>query len=168
MIKGLCHFDADQSVTSMKLIRDTRFNQETMNDFSFNTNFLGRDGFTWCWSNRSIYVNKDQDGPAGGVQDIRFVLWGITLIQQQNFLMKIFPELVSSSGAGTGSAGMVKTIHFNQGDNVIGFFLDGENAQQPIVLLLLSNSSMLLKMMRRNPLVMVVVIIMMYKNLQKG
>ena len=63
-----------------------------MNDFSFNTNFLGRDGFTWWVGQIAPYeVNKDQDGPAGWGTRYRFVLWGIIHIQQQNFLMKIFP-----------------------------------------------------------------------------
>ena len=43
-------------------------------------------------------------------------------------------------GTGTGSGGMSKTIHYNQGDTVIGFFLDGDNAQQPIIMGALGNS----------------------------
>ena len=56
-----------------------------MDDFSFNTNFLGRDGFTWWIGQIAPY--KDADGNplnsmidserVGVLQDIKFVLWDI-------------------------------------------------------------------------------------------
>ena len=69
-----------------------------MDDFSFNTNFLGRDGFTWWIGQIAPY--KDADGNplnsmidserVGVLQDIKFVLWDIIPILRHNWEMKIF------------------------------------------------------------------------------
>ena len=48
--------------------------------------------------------------------------------------------VVSPPGYGTGSAGLFKTIRFQQGDTVIGFFMDGDNAQIPMILGAMGNS----------------------------
>ena len=113
-----------------------------MNDFSFNTNFLGRDGFTWWVGQIAPYeVNKDQDGPAGWGTRYKVRIMGYHPYSQELPDEDLpWAQVMRPPGTGTGSAGMVKTIHFNQGDNVIGFFLDGENAQQPIIMGAIGNS----------------------------
>ena len=114
-----------------------------MNDFSFNTNFLGRDGFTWWVGQIAPYnVNKDQDGPAGWGTRYKVRIMGYHPYSTAELSDEDLPwaQVMRPPGTGTGSAGMVKTIHFNQGDNVIGFFLDGENAQQPIIMGAIGNS----------------------------
>ena len=76
-----------------------------------------------------------------GDVDIRSVLWDIIHILQQLADEDLPWALVMRPpGTGTGSGGMSKTIHFNQGDTVIGFFLDNENAQQPIIMGAIGNS----------------------------
>ena len=93
MIKELCHhFNVDQSITSMKLIRDTHgIPKDLMDDFSFNTNFLGRDGFTWWIGQIAPYMlpQKLKTVRTVGDVDIRCVLWDITLYTE-NLEMKIF------------------------------------------------------------------------------
>ena len=114
-----------------------------MNDFSFNTNFLGRDGFTWWVGQVAPYnVNKDQDTPEGWGTRYKVRIMGYHPYSTAELPDEDLPwaQVMRPPGTGTGSAGMVKTIHFNQGDNVIGFFLDGENAQQPIIMGAIGNS----------------------------
>ena len=49
-------------------------------------------------------------------------------------------QVISPPGHGTGSAGVSKTIRFQQGDIVLGFFLDGDNAQIPVIFGAFGNS----------------------------
>ena len=114
-----------------------------MNDFSFNTNFLGRDGFTWWLGQIAPYeVNKEQDTPAGWGTRYKVRIMGYHPYSTAELPDEDLPwaQVMRPPGTGTGSAGMVKTIHFNQGDNVIGFFLDGDNSQQPIIMGAIGNS----------------------------
>ena len=121
-----------------------------MDDFSFNTNFLGRDGFTWWIGQIAPY--KDADGnPLNSMIDSD-KSWGAPRYKVR--IMGYHPYTTAElgdenlpwalvmrpPGTGTGSGGMSKTIHFNQGDTVIGFFLDNENAQQPIIMGAIGNS----------------------------
>ena len=121
-----------------------------MDDFSFNTNFLGRDGFTWWIGQIAPYKDAD-DNPLNSMIDSS-ESWGAPRYKVR--IMGYHPYTTAElgdedlpwalvmrpPGTGTGSAGMSKTIHFNQGDTVIGFFLDNENAQQPIIMGALGNS----------------------------
>lgn len=113
-----------------------------MDDFSFNTNFLGRDGFTWWIGQIAPYAaTETQDGENG---------WGcrykVRIMGYHPYTNQLADEdlpwaiVMRPPGTGTGSGGMSKTIHYNQGDTVIGFFLDGDNAQQPIIMGALGNS----------------------------
>ena len=113
-----------------------------MDDFSFNTNFLGRDGFTWWIGQIAPYAaTETQDGENG---------WGcrykVRIMGYHPYTDQLADEdlpwaiVMRPPGTGTGSGGMSKTIHYNQGDTVIGFFLDGDNAQQPIIMGALGNS----------------------------
>ena len=121
-----------------------------MDDFSFNTNFLGRDGFTWWIGQIAPY--KDADGnPLNSMIDSD-KSWGAPRYKVR--IMGYHPYTTAElgdenlpwalvmrpPGTGTGSGGISKTIHFNQGDTVIGFFLDNENAQQPIIMGAIGNS----------------------------
>ena len=121
-----------------------------MDDFSFNTNFLGRDGFTWWIGQIAPY--KDADGNALNSMIDSDQSWGAPRYKVR--IMGYHPYTTAElgdedlpwalvmrpPGTGTGSGGMSKTIHFNQGDTVIGFFLDNENAQQPIIMGAIGNS----------------------------
>ncbi len=121
-----------------------------MDDFSFNTNFLGRDGFTWWIGQIAPY--KDVDGNAlnsmidgdnsWGAPRYKVRIMGYHPYTTAELEDKDLPWalVMRPPGTGTGSGGMSKTIHFNQGDTVIGFFLDNENAQQPIIMGALGNS----------------------------
>ena len=115
-----------------------------MDDFSINTNFLGRDGFVWWIGQIAPFsANEAQDGENGWGCRYKVRIMGY---HPYNLVELADAELpwaivMRPPGTGTGSGGMSKTIHYNQGDTVIGFFLDGENAQQPIIMGALGNTA---------------------------
>ena len=121
-----------------------------MDDFSFNTNFLGRDGFTWWIGqiapyqdadgnplNSMIDSDKSWGAPRYKVRIMGYHPYTTAELGDENLPWAL---VMRPPGTGTGSGGMSKTIHFNQGDTVIGFFLDNENAQQPIIMGAIGNS----------------------------
>ena len=114
-----------------------------MDDFSFNTNFLGRDGFTWWLGQIAPFsATETQDGENGWGCRYKVRIMGYHPYTTAELEDEDLPWAIvmRPPGTGTGSGGMSKTIHFNQGDTVIGFFLDGDNAQQPIIMGALGNS----------------------------
>ena len=114
-----------------------------MDDFSFNTNFLGRDGFTWWLGQIAPFsATETQDGENGWGCRYKVRIMGYHPYTTAELSDEDLPWAIvmRPPGTGTGSGGMSKTIHFNQGDTVIGFFLDGDNAQQPIIMGALGNS----------------------------
>ena len=115
-----------------------------MDDFSFNTNFLGRDGFTWWLGQIAPFsATETQDGENGWGCRYKVRIMGYHPYTTAELSDEDLPWAIvmRPPGTGTGSGGMSKTIHFNQGDTVIGFFLDGDNAQQPIICLLYTSPS---------------------------
>ena len=114
-----------------------------MDDFSFNTNFLGRDGFTWWLGQIAPFsATETQDGENGWGCRYKVRIMGYHPYTTAELEDEDLPWAIvmRPPGTGTGSGGMSKTIHYNQGDTVIGFFLDGDNAQQPIIMGALGNS----------------------------
>ena len=92
-----------------------------MDDFSFNTNFLGRDGFTWWIGQIAPYAaTETQDGENG---------WGcrykVRIMGYHPYTDQLADEdlpwaiVMRPPGTGTGSGGMSKTIHYNQGDTCL-------------------------------------------------
>ena len=59
--------------------------------------------------------------------------WGIILLLHHNFQMMIYMAVMylSASGGGRGSS---RSANLTQGCFVFGFFLDGDNAQQPVIM----------------------------------
>ena len=116
-----------------------------MDAFNFKTNFIGKDGFVW-WIGQiapieSWIKNFDQ------VSEIDTELaksWGI---RYKVRIMGYHPysdvELsnddlpwaqVLSTAGNSGSLNTRETVRLNGGDIVVGFFLDGHNAQVPMIM----------------------------------
>ena len=107
------------------------------------SNFLGRDGFRW-------WVGQVAPEEAQGKQ-INGAGWGNRLkvrilgyhpdddIELTNEQLPYAHVLLSpESGSGRGNKG--KSIKIMPGDNVFGFFLDGDDAQQPIIMGVFANT----------------------------
>ena len=107
------------------------------------SNFLGRDGFRW-------WVGQVAPEEAQGKQ-INGAGWGNRLkvrilgyhpdndVELTNEQLPYAHVLLSpESGSGRGNKG--KSIKIMPGDNVFGFFLDGDDAQQPIIMGVFANT----------------------------
>ena len=120
-----------------------------MEESLFNTNFIGKDGFRW-WIGQVApdIVQKPQTKDKKGWGN-RYKVRIMGYHPYNNVELKDeelpWATVISPPGHGTGSAGVSKTIRFQQGDTVIGFFLDGDNAQIPMILGAFGNSSSVAK-----------------------
>lgn len=109
------------------------------------SNFLGKDGFRW-WIGQ-IPPSKFWDLSFSRKPDT----WGnrvkvrIMGYHPQNTIELKDEDLpwatvIIPVTAGSGKAGKAKPIRIAQGDIVIGFFLDGDDAQQPVIFGVIGNS----------------------------
>jgi|MDSZ01.3.fsa_nt_gb hypothetical protein len=116
------------------------------------TNFIGKDGFRW-WVGQVAPANVqgDQLAPRKGSDN-----WGnrlkVRIMGYHPFSKVDLPDedlpwanIMIPSTSGTGGANFVKSVMLRPGDVVIGFFLDGETAQQPIIMGALSRTSEVLQ-----------------------
>ena len=110
------------------------------------TNFSGRDGFSW-WIGRvahSKYWKKENlaSGMLGSedhrvkVRIIGYHPWDDTLSEADLPWANVMMDAVTGSGQGS----MGDTLNLVGGETAIGFFMDGEEAQQPVIIGLLHRS----------------------------
>ena len=125
-----------------------------MEESLLKTNFIGRDGFRW-WigqiapdkvqapqtkgSRRGGRYRKNQKafGNRYKVRIMGYHPYNTVELSDEDLP---WAQVISPPGHGTGSAGISKTIRFQQGDVVVGFFLDGDNAQIPVIFGAFGNS----------------------------
>jgi len=116
-----------------------------MEESLFKTNFIGRDGFRW-WIGQIApdEVQKSQTKEKKGWGN-RYKVRILGYHPYNNVELKDeelpWATVISPPGHGTGSGGISKTLRFQQGDTVIGFFLDGDNAQVPMIFGAFGNSA---------------------------
>ena len=102
------------------------------------TNFVGRDGFIW-WIGRvappSVWRKESTDVKSGWAYRCKVRIIGYHAFQQEVLPDDDLPwahVLVdANSGAGQGNLG--ESSKMVGGETVFGFFLDGEEAQQPVI-----------------------------------
>lgn len=117
--------------------------------------FIGRDGFHWwigqvvqsgAWSaNQPSYSVSDIGSLPGFKRRVKVRIFGYHTADTSNeglpdddlpWAYCIFPVT-----AGSGGGGMSQSASFSGGEFVFGFFIDGEDAQQPCILGVLDKSS---------------------------
>ena len=109
------------------------------------SNFLGRDGFRW-WIGQippsRTWLLQFKKRPMHGVIVFVFVSWGIILKIHKNLKDEDLPwaTVILPTNNGSGKAGFKKPIRVNQGDIVVGFFMDGDDAQLPVIFGVIGNS----------------------------
>jgi len=110
------------------------------------TNFLGKDGFNW-WigqiappkSWRNINVNQSLDGYKHNRVKVRIIGYhpfdcqGIELPDED----LPWAEVMIPTHSGSGQAGLGENMILAGGETCMGFFLDGDDAQQPVIMGLL-------------------------------
>ena len=116
------------------------------------SNFLGKDGFIWwigqvadpkVWRNENSRVEGEKDKAE---ETIDKKAWGyrckVRIIGYHSFDRNILPDedlpwahvLTSASDGAPGQGGFGKLPLLVGGESVVGFFLDGEEAQQPVLM----------------------------------
>ena len=105
------------------------------------TNFVGKDGFRW-WVGQVAPANVqgEQLAPKKDVESwgnrLKVRIMGYHPFSKTELEDKDLPwaNVMLPSTSGTGGANFTASVALRPGDVVIGFFLDGETAQQPIIM----------------------------------
>ena len=114
-----------------------------MEDFLIKNNFVGRDGFVW-WIGQIApdAAQIDQISGTGWGNRHKVRIMGYHPYSTAELKDEDLPwaQVMLPPGVSTGQNQFAKTVKFSAGDTVIGFFLDGENAQVPIIMGQFGNS----------------------------
>ena len=118
----------------------------------FKRYFVGRDGFIW-WVGQiapeSTWSGNKPSGPVGNNNDFpgfgeryRVRIMGYHTADTDALPDDELPwaYIMYPVTAGTGSRGSSASANITQGDFVFGFFMDGEDAQMPVIMGLLGNN----------------------------
>ena len=99
--------------------------------------FLGRDGFRW-WVGQipPIAAQEDQTAKGEGIGN----RYKVRIMGYHPFNEDIpnedlpYAQVLLPVTSGSGGAGFSQSVKLQQGDTVFGFFLDGDNAQIPLII----------------------------------
>ena len=101
------------------------------------SNFIGRDGFRW-WigqippeSAHGDQINKGGWGNRFKVRIMGYHPYDITELPDEDLP---WAQVLISTTAGSGAGNNATTVKIAPGDVVFGFFLDGDNAQIPVIM----------------------------------
>ena len=105
------------------------------------TNFVGKDGFRW-WVGQIAPANVQgeqlapKEGNPSWGRRLKVRIMGYHPFSKADLEDKNLPwaNIMLPSTSGTGGANFATSVALRPGDVVIGFFLDGETAQQPVIL----------------------------------
>ena len=101
------------------------------------SNFLGRDGFIW-WVGQIAPEEAQGAQINGGGLGNRFKvrILGYHPYDEATLENDDLPwaQVLLSPTDGSGRANRATSVKLSPGDNVFGFFLDGDDAQQPVIM----------------------------------
>ena len=109
------------------------------------SNFLGRDGFRW-WIGQippaKTWALQWKKRPNAWGNRVRVRIMGYHPQNTEELADEDLPwaTVILPTNNGSGKAGFKKPIRVNPSDIVIGFFLDGDDAQQPVIFGVIGNS----------------------------
>ena len=107
------------------------------------SNFIGRDGFRW-WIGQipPMEAMSEQFGGGGWGNRFKVRILGYHPLDEAELSNQDLPWALVMLGVsdGTGSGNFTTSSKIRPGDIVFGFFLDGDNAQQPVIMGLLGNT----------------------------
>ena len=102
----------------------------------FKNHFLGRDGFIW-WigqvAKEESWSNQAGEGWCNRVK-VRIQGYHPYSVEELPDDDLPFAHIMLPPTAGTGGGQYAETAIYRQGDVVIGFFMDGTDAQQPVIM----------------------------------
>ena len=110
-----------------------------MIDNLFKSHFIGKDGFRW-WIGQVAPKNvqedqMDQVGKSWGAR-VKVRILGYHPLDEEELPNEDLPwaQVLLSPQGGSGGGGIFKSMRIRPGDVVLGFFLDGDDAQLPVIL----------------------------------
>ena len=110
------------------------------------TNFIGKDGFRW-WIGQVAPEEAQgdqlkQSGSAWGCR-LKVRIFGYHPPNETELPNKDLPwaHVLLSPQGGSGKANRGRSLRISPGDTVLGFFLDGDDAQLPMIMGLFANTS---------------------------
>lgn len=122
-------------------------------DSLLQSNYLGRDGFKWWigqvadpttsgWGSAKDKNDAVQSSTSDKKMYLRRckvrILGYHTISDSDGYVLKDsdlpWAHIMVPSGQGTGVGGVGETHEYRGGENVLGFFLDGDDAQQPVII----------------------------------
>ena len=109
------------------------------------SNFLGRDGFRWWIGQippRETWALQWSKKPQAWGNRVRVRIMGYHPQNVTELPDKDLPwaTIIVPTNNGSGKNGYKKGLRINQGDIVVGFFLDGDDAQLPAIIGVIGNS----------------------------
>ena len=118
-----------------------------MNETLVKTNIIGRDGFVWwigrvaaasAWKkqNNTLAVDSKKQQRVK-VRIIGYHPWEETEMPENDLP---WAEVMQDAQVGSGQGGMGETMSLQGGETAVGFFLDGEDGQQPVIMGLLNRN----------------------------
>ena len=111
----------------------------------FNSGFIGRDGFRW-WIGQippatgwSLQFKRDPDAWGNRVK-VRIMGYHPQNTTELSDKDLPWATVLLPTNHGSGKSGTKKKIRVTQGDVVVGFFMDGDDAQLPVIIGVIGNS----------------------------
>jgi hypothetical protein len=100
-------------------------------------NFIGRDGFVW-WIGQIAPLDSMKKQSTGGGWGNRFKvrIMGYHPLNEDELSNEDLPwaQALIPTTSGSGAANVMTGVQLQPGDMVFGFFLDGDNAQVPVIM----------------------------------
>jgi len=122
------------------------------------SNFLGRDGFRW-WigqippSRTWLLQFKKRPNAWGNRVKVRIMGYHPQNTSELKDEDLPWATVILPTNNGSGKAGFKKPIRVNQGDIVVGFFMDGDDAQLPVIFGVIANSKYVVNSKTESPFV---------------
>ena len=116
-----------------------------MEGLNFKQNFVGRDGFVW-WigqiAPKDVWIENFGTNDKAWGQRYKVRIMGYHPYSTAELKDEDLPwAQVLTSAGNSGSQNTAETVRLAQGDVVVGFFLDGQNAQVPMIMGAFANTS---------------------------
>ena len=114
-----------------------------MEDFFIKNNFIGKDGFVWWIGQISSEESWGTNAKAGWGNRYKVRIMGYHPYSTAQLKDEDLPWalVMLPPGIGTGNQQIFQSVKFSQGDVVVGFFLDGDDGQVPVIMGAFSNTS---------------------------
>lgn len=114
-----------------------------MEDFFIKNNFIGKDGFVWWIGQISSEESWGTNANAGWGNRYKVRIMGYHPYSTAQLKDEDLPWalVMLPPGIGTGNQQIFQSVKFSQGDVVVGFFLDGDDGQVPVIMGAFSNTS---------------------------